>query len=394
MALNPQIRDLGSKVELSWTPDPTCQGYRFYVDGVAVSRTFKPDANKTTFNKLSGTHEYGVQKMNVVEALEEVLYPPVAPPPPPPPPPPSEYRWEAPVLSNPITKTVSNSAPSIARGSGQDLKIVVSGDMDRAIGQVEGYGDVVMENFRIIGGTYNSNGHITPRENTGTFFIKNAHIELTRQGDALTVRWRQPKMYVVNSYIEVISGDDVIHSDGWQSQEGIIGELGFDCVTIKTDYQGIFQSNEPQNQGPARSKIDKTILSRVLFLPQDGGSFPATWWFKAFPPRPNADPIGLTEMYDVWAPLQNILAHVYPNGHTWTAWNGTPNNYGAFLEQKMHPRLNKMVPFCRFSLATDRVPAGKALAGQTCGDVNVRGDGGIWCYNTLSDVPSYVGKQG
>jgi len=315
-------------------------------------------------------------------------------PDPDPDPEPGAFLWDAPALSNPTTRTLTDAARSVPKGSGQDLKIVFGEQLSGSVGQVEAYNDVVVENFRIIGGSYNSSGHIVPRENTGTFFIKNGRIELLRQGDALTVRWRQPKMYVVNTYLEVISGDDVVHSDGWQSQEGIIGELGFDCVTIKTDYQGIFQSNEPQNQGPARSKIDKTIMSRLLFLPQDGGSYPATWWFKAFPPRPNADPVGLTEMYDVWAPTLNILAHVYPNGHTWTAWDGSTTKYGCFLETKMHPKLNKSVPFARFSTSADKVPAGKPLAGQTCGDCNVRGDGGIWAYSNLSEVPTYVGSKG
>ena len=391
MSLNPQIQDLGAKVKLTWTPDLTGEGYAFTVDGVRVSRTFKSDASSTTFQKPdSGTHRYGVQKMDAVDPLEEASWPAA----PDPDPDPGDYLWDDPVLSNPLTRTVSSSAPSIPKGSGQDLKIIVAPGMDRSIGQVEGYNDVFIDGFRIVGGSQNSSGHIVPRENTGTFFVKNGRIELVRQGDALTVRWRQPKMYVVNTYLEVISEDDVVHSDGWQSQEGIINELGFDCVTIKTDYQGIFQSNEVQNQGPARSKIDKTILSRLLFLPQDGPSYPATWWFKAFPPRPGADPVGLTEMFEVWAPLQDILGHVYPNGHTWRAWDGSATKYGAFLETKHHPTLNKSVPFCRFSTTADKVPAGKPLAGQTCGDVGVRGDGGIWCYQNLSEVPSYVGSTG
>ena len=76
MALNPQIQDQGTTVKLTWTPDLTGQGYRLYVDGVAVSRTFKPDAASTTFAKPSqGQHSYGVQKMDVVDTLEEVEFP-------------------------------------------------------------------------------------------------------------------------------------------------------------------------------------------------------------------------------------------------------------------------------------------------------------------------------
>lgn len=80
MGLNPQVTDLGSKVRLDWTPDLSGQGYRLYIDGVAVSRTFKPEAKSTTFTKPDANpHRYGVQKMDVVDALEEVEWP--APPP-------------------------------------------------------------------------------------------------------------------------------------------------------------------------------------------------------------------------------------------------------------------------------------------------------------------------
>lgn len=336
-----------------------------------------------------GTNHYARALVKAGDALRKKPQPD----PDPEPTPVGEFLWDAPVLTSPITKTVSNSAPSIPKGSGQDLKIIVSEELDRAIGQIEGYNDVVMENFRIVGGTANASGHIIPRELTGTFFVKDGHVQLQVPADALAVRWRTPRAYHVNMYIEVTDNGTPYHSDAWQSQYSVMDELGFDCCTIKTDYQGIFQSNEAIMAGqPAPSRMDKTILSRLLFLPGKMG-LPATWWFKAFPPRPNANPVGLTEMYDVWAPLQDILAHVYPNGHTWTAWDGTANKYGAFLETKMHPKLNHSVPFCRFSTVADKVPAGKALAGHTCGDVNVRGDGGIWCYNNLSEVPSYVGKQ-
>lgn len=80
MSLDPRITDLGNKVRLDWTPDLTGQGYRLYIDGLAVSRTFKPEANTTTFQKPdSQPHRYGVQKMDVIGPLEEALWP--APPP-------------------------------------------------------------------------------------------------------------------------------------------------------------------------------------------------------------------------------------------------------------------------------------------------------------------------
>lgn len=76
MSLNPRVTDQGNKVRLDWTPDLTGQGYRLYIDGVAVSRTFRPEASSTTFAKPSaGSHRYGVRKMDVVGALEEATWP-------------------------------------------------------------------------------------------------------------------------------------------------------------------------------------------------------------------------------------------------------------------------------------------------------------------------------
>lgn len=314
-------------------------------------------------------------------------------PPPDPDPDPGDYLWDAPTLSSPITRTVTNASSSVPKGAGQDLLIVFGEQLNRTISQVEGYNDVVIDGFRIIGGTDQSSGHIVPRENTGTFFMKNGRIELSVASDAITARWRTPRLYMVNLYIEVTKANTSFHADGYQTQQAMHDELGFDNCTIVTDYQGIFQSNEVSTLTGQKSRVDKTIISRTLFKPGKQG-YPATWWFKAFPPREGTDPIGLTEMYDVWTPLQDILAHVYPNGHTWKAWDGTNTKYGCFLEQKMHPKLNKMMPFVRFSTTADKVPAGKTLAGQTCSDVGVRGDGGMWCYNTVADVPPYVGSHG
>lgn len=76
MSLNPRVTDQGNKVRLDWTPDPTGQGYQLYIDGVAVSRTFKSTASSTTFAKPdSGPHRYGVRKMDVVGVLEESAWP-------------------------------------------------------------------------------------------------------------------------------------------------------------------------------------------------------------------------------------------------------------------------------------------------------------------------------
>lgn len=320
--------------------------------------------------------------------------------------PPSQYLWDAPPLENFEVRTVTNGAPSIPKGLGRDLKIVFGQTLDRHVGQIEGYNDVVLEDWGIVGGTHMSQGHIVPRENTGIFFMKNGRMELDTlwTSDAITSRWRTPIVRGVNLYISVTCGvkdasgnwarpASPHHADGYQTQQAMHDELGYDNCTFVTDYQGLFISNEPSTLSGQRARVNKTILSRILFKPGKVG-FPATWIFKNTNPKVNTDALGPFELYDVWAPLQNIIAHLYPNGHKWTDWDGHPNKYGCFLETKMHPKLNKMVPFARFSTAADKVPAGKPLAGQTCGDCEIRGDGGVWCYNTLADVPAYVGSHG
>lgn len=321
-------------------------------------------------------------------------------------PPTSDFLWDAPILENFEVRTVTNASPSIPTGTGRDLRIVFGEQLDRHIGQIVGYNNVVMEDFRILHGTHMSQGHIVPRENTGVFFMKNGRLELDTKwtSDAITSRWRTSILRGVNLYISVTCGvkdadsiwtrpSNPHHADGYQTQQAMHDELGFDRCTFVTDYQGLFLSNEVSTLSGQQSRVNKTILSRILFKPGKVG-FPATWIFKNTNPRTGTNPLGPMELYDVWAPLQNIMAHLYPNGHTWIDWTGTPNKYGCFLEQKMHSRLNKLMPFARFSLTSDKVPAGKPLAGQTCGDSGVRGDGGIWCYNTLADVPSYVGSVG
>lgn len=297
-----------------------------------------------------------------------------------------KLRWAPPQLTSPATRDLVDGARSIPKGSGGDLRIVCREVLRGSIGQIEAYNDVVAIAGEIRGGSSNSSGHIVPRENVGgVFHWEGWRIVLDVPGDAFSARWRTRIVQIQACYIEVTDNGTSFHSDGFQTQEAILDELRFDLCTIKTDYQGIFLSNEVQNQGPARSKVTKTTLSRTNFRPGKTG-YPATWFFKAFPPRPNADPIGPVEMYDVWAPEKDILAHVYPNGHTWTAWDGSATRYGCFLETKTHAN-GQTYPFVRFSTAADKVPAGKPLAGQTCGDCEIRGDGGIWLHPEAGGPP-------
>jgi hypothetical protein len=242
-----------------------------------------------------------------------------------------------------------------------------------SIGEIKGFRNVVAVGGEMVTSESNE-GHIIPRENTGIFHWEGWRIVLNGAADAFTCRWRQPILQIQACLIEVTTAGTNHHSDGFQTQEAEINELRFDRCTIKTDYQGIFTSNEPSSRSGGRSKVSKTILSRILFMPGAQGQ-PATYYFKAFPPRPGTDPIGPCEFYDVWMPELNAPYKVYPSAN-FTAWDGSVQRYGCFLETKKHANGN-LYPFIRFSKSTDIVPTG-AAKGQECGDCQIGGDGGIW----------------
>lgn len=306
------------------------------------------------------------------------------------PPPPStgdKLTWAPPALSSPVTRTLSPSAPSMPSGSGGDAVVKCSGRLGASTGQWLGYNDIVAIGGEILSGQQNE-GHIIPRENTGTVHLEGWKLVGTGASDMLTARWRTPTFQVQNCYIEVTDAGTAHHSDGFQTQEAIIQRLYFDKCTIKTDYQGIFLSNEPRNQGPANSTVDLTIIKRTLFLVGAFG-YPATFFFKAFPPRPGTAEIGPVEMYDVWMPKQDAQYHVFPQGN-WKGWDGSNIKQGNYLINKVHPYNGKTYQFLKFSTPSDTIPTG-VYSGQAAGDCRIRGDGGIWLYNALSDVPPYVG---
>jgi len=297
-----------------------------------------------------------------------------------------KLRWAPPSLSSPTVRALTNSARSVPVGSNQDLRITaLTQDLTGSIGQVEGYNDVEAIAGRIQSSEQNE-GHIIPRQDSGTFHLEGWDIFLSGAADAITVRWICKILQIEACRIQVTTAGTSHHSDGFQTQEAIIDDLRMDRVTIITNYQGIFLSNEPQNAGPARSKVAHQTLSRILFKPN--GSAPSTYFFKAFPPRPNTDPIGPTEMYDVWMPAASAVGKVYPQ---WSSWDGgdVGDYYGAFVTTKVHP-VKGTWPFLRFSVTGDTVPTG-SKSGQPARDCGVRGDGGIWLYNSLADVPSDVG---
>jgi len=319
----------------------------------------------------------GLGLIDVEDARRDVAEPPPDPDPEPTPTD-GKLKWRPPALSSPLTRTLTNAARSVPKGSG-DLIVKCGEVLTGGIGQVEGYNDVVAIAGAIQGGTLNSTGHICPREMTGTFHIEGWKVRLTQPGDFLCPRWRVPIVQMVACDIDVTDGGTSYHSDGVQSQFSMSEEWRFDRCTIKTDYQGIFMSNEPEMAGQnGHSYIKKAVFSRILFVLGQRG-IPATYLFKAWPPRPGADPLGVTELYDVWAPDPPVT---FP-ATSFRSWGGeSPEQingyirYGAFRTTKKHANGNTY-PFLRFSTAQDIVPVG-GYQGQQAGDCGVRGDGGIW----------------
>lgn len=85
MSLDPQTSKLSDgKIKMTWTPDPSCFGYRFYRDGVPVSKGTKPEQRETTFARETDgkQHVYGIAKA-VEWAVETSKYPADVPPTPP-----------------------------------------------------------------------------------------------------------------------------------------------------------------------------------------------------------------------------------------------------------------------------------------------------------------------
>ena len=102
--LSPRVTDLGSEVRLDWTPDLTGQGYRFYIDGHAVSRTFNAAQSSAKFRKPDDLpHDYGLRLMAEVGSLEAARFPI-----PEPPAGGGELPFGEPQLSSPVLVTVPN----------------------------------------------------------------------------------------------------------------------------------------------------------------------------------------------------------------------------------------------------------------------------------------------
>lgn len=77
-----KVSETATTVTLGWDAQPGADGYRFYADGVAVSRTFDPSRTTVRFGKQFAT--YKVAALQVTETGTVGVYPaPVEPPTPP-----------------------------------------------------------------------------------------------------------------------------------------------------------------------------------------------------------------------------------------------------------------------------------------------------------------------
>jgi len=85
MSLNPQAsKQTNGMIRLTWTPDLTVFGYRFYRDGVAVAKGTRPEQASTTFKAETDgkSHWYGIARA-LEQVSESVQFPEITTPPPP-----------------------------------------------------------------------------------------------------------------------------------------------------------------------------------------------------------------------------------------------------------------------------------------------------------------------
>jgi hypothetical protein len=118
-----KVAETATTITLEWDRQPG-DGYRFYVDGVAVSRTFDPARTSVKFGKADS---YRVEVLKVSAADSGVFPAPVTPPPPPPPPPPTGVTiqtgqsWQAAYNAAPagsvLNVAVGNHGEQVLSGS-------------------------------------------------------------------------------------------------------------------------------------------------------------------------------------------------------------------------------------------------------------------------------------
>lgn len=339
-----KLAETDTHISLGWTPVPGATGYRFSSSLTGKkTHTWDPnirrDANYPICNNrfAPGAEWYKVEALGVED---QGTYNPSAPPPPPPPPPPptgSKLRWTPPALSNPVIfeATNSNRASGFLRsGGGRDLKIVCKEVLNGPFDEIIGWRHIVS-----IGGEFNSSangsaGHMIFRENSGVAHVEGWKFRTPNANDFITVRFRQPYLQIQNCdgvMADPVAGSPA-HSDFFQTQYAIIEEFRADKNTVATSYQGFFFSNEPMYAGqPAPSKVGRTIISRFKGLPGPQGP-PATYLFKAIPPRAAANPLGPFEISDSSIPATDQPDfRVYPSS-SGIDWAGNPTPARCYIE--------------------------------------------------------------
>lgn len=237
------------------------------------------------------------------------------PPPPPPPPPPSSelLRYPPPALDNPVEIVLTNSnRGSIPAGAGRDLRLSCGEVLTGPLAQLTGWRHIVWIGGEMVtSGNPSSSGHVVPINNSGTLHFEGIKAKVS--GDFFGARFTNPIIQIQNCDIQVSDEGGSAHADCFQTQYLTCNELRCDKGTFRTDYQGFFISNEPQlSNQPLASQVGRFILSRWNFRPGPQG-YPATWLFKAIPPRTGAQPLGPWELSDVWIPDDNPTFRVYPS---------------------------------------------------------------------------------
>ncbi len=319
------------------------------------------------------------------------------PPPPPPPPPsptdPTKLRWAPPVVGSGgvsvVNFTLTNAtrkSSTLYNGAGRDLVINQTEVLGGSVTELRGWRHVVW-----IGGEFvvpvadYTDGLIIPRAITGTFHLEGVKLKIDSQGDALTLRLGVPIVQVQNCNfsIHTTAGQ---HADCIQTQFTVTNSIRVDKCTFTTDYQGLLMSNEDGNQFGVTCNIGELRLSRTNFVKRDG-VLPATWIFKAFPPRVgnNTGPPGPFYIDDVWIPNESPGTKVYPPSN-FSSWAGGTQKFGCFV------LTDGQGTYVRFSKPSDTVPTG-TYTGQAAGDCKVydwagTADGKIRCGSHADFCPS------
>jgi hypothetical protein len=342
MSLNPQARlRTSGLVELTWTPDLTCFGYRFYRDGIPVAKSTKPGQKMTTFAAETDgqSHFYGVARA-LEQIMESVLFPVVTPPP-------SGNKYASTTLSNPKTVVVTNADLRAA------YNLDVNSDYIIRVGEVL-HGTVVITGGRdlnLIGGEWNIDGAGTSSywDHGGiaiqggapgsTVHVEGVHVHGATLNDAIV--WACPDRHL--RFQTILVGPNTAfadyHPDGFQNQGGC-ASLKMDKVTVYTELQGLFFGDHSGLMGP--TWVDRVNIvgspGRYLFWKSKPQASDVTFADDCYLDAPN-DTLGpsigrwvypneLAQPVYSWS-LPTEKAVVSDNGN-YVSWTGCPRISGGF----------------------------------------------------------------